>query len=415
MTFICDDHCQSYDPYIWTTRIGSVNTELVPGYFTMYGQTEIQCVFSGTLDICLGPCVIQEGTSNPTQFQFAGVSDALIGGSNIILWRYPYLGTIELNVPGSPSFSCPFTEGHLYMRIYVDDKVHVLLDNYSTFSDPLVHLISETVLDYKYLVLGTGLLNSMLSTCSVDYVKNVVSNRAVSNPMEGMSPVATFAMCDISHGVEIASANYWRIILICLRESLIAYQKLEPIIIQTFSLVMPSSLAIPMIINGEVVDFVPEEKRYWAWNVSYKGFVSGAVALPRVELSDKFFENILAPMNQPIEGSENFYFRDSDGIIKQGTEMDPVRYYYPLSDGSKDAALIALVLGVIYVINKFGLVKVAVDFSKRILTYMRTRKLRNNIDEISDKVDSIIENTDGVEESIKSLAGKIGLRFTLRT
>lgn len=417
-----DDFCIALDPEVWTIINGAVNCDVQPGYFTMLHDTIIQATFpSNFIDICFGPSVIQGGDMNPTQYYYLGLSDD--SDHNIILWVYPYLETLELRVPGAESFSTSFSDTHLYVRLYVNDTgVHVLLDNYSSFSDPITHIISPTVFNYRTVKIGGWIMNNVLTSFSLDYVKNIFSNRSQSNPMDGGTPVSSFSLCDIDHGVELQAANYWRIILLNLRDALIAYQHLEPVIIQTLSIVMPSSLALPLIVDGIVVDFIPEETRYWAWTAVYKGYSLGAIPLPRAELSDNFFQSVLAPINQPIEGSENNYFRDTDGIIKRGSDMSPIRYYHPLSDGAKDGGLIALVIGVAYLINKLGLVKIAIDFCQRVFSYIRTRKLRASVNETEENVMQLLENSETFSENLESIntgisgvRNAIGLRFTLRT
>lgn len=420
---ICDDFMTFLDDTIWT--YGTAPNMIVdPGRMTLMGTQYVKCKGSVNTDIHFAPSIfIGEELTQRFNVSFSKTpSSPAVATVNV----YPLMNKIIAVAGSSLEEIDGIGNGHIHVRCYIVNTIlHLLIDDYSTFETPLAHLtcVIDSAWSENYISIEGLYPINMLSSFKIDDVLNVYSSRYQANPLDFGKPEATFSLCTVNDGVELATYRVWRNILANLKVALELSLALEDVIIQNLSLVMPSGIAFNLVENGAVLDFIPPETRFWAWSLTFNGMKIGKpVPLPKVELSDNFFQTIFAPLNQPIEGSENRLYKDVDGIIKHGYDINPMRQYYPLSDGIKDFGLIAVIIGLIAVLEKTGLLKTAITFARNMLTYFRTRQMRQKVQNTDDNVISILEEVSDVNESldnhrsaINSLAKKIGVNFTLKT
>lgn len=238
------------------------------------------------------------------------------------------------------------------------------------------------------------------------------------------SPWFRMTWCTINDGTTLQTYEVFRKISQWLYDAFRVAYAFEDWIIDNLSIVFPSGHALNVIEGKEPnPNMVLPEKKFWAVKV-WVGDLSFRVPLLKVEHSANFWEWLFAPMNKEISGSENWLYRDDTGNIKYGYEFEPVRKYRVLSDGLRDVGLIALILAVFYLVYKLGLFKIAWNFLKSALGWVRTKKLRSDVsesreavEEMSDTLDSLaisMESGSEIDSAMKAKLDEIGSRIGLR-
>lgn len=195
----------------------------------------------------------------------------------------------------------------------------------------------------------------------------------------------------------------------------------------TLYLVFPSGVAWQLIDeNFEPYDFTLDEYKVWAVRFWIGTIQIGGTALPKAEFSEDFLASLFECINVPIEGSEEWPFYDpqTDTYIlgKDWPYIEGGRKYMLISDGFKDFGHLALILAIAYIIIKFGLIQTAIRFISNAFKWNSTRKQKNMLHEIHDRVmslqnftsDSLLQTLDEMKLDIKMLSSAIGVRLIVR-
>lgn len=134
-----------------------------------------------------------------------------------------------------------------------------------------------------------------------------------------------------------------------------------------------------------------------AENSLFKGFSRIYIPLPKWALNPDFISWMT---NLHIPGSENWQYIDQDtGVIKAGTEFDPVRYT-TIADAWDNAKLWILVGFVIAVCWKLGLFKLAISFIKKCMGWVQSYRIRDTQETVKDIEDDLSDHNQYVSQAL---------------
>jgi hypothetical protein len=256
-------------------------------------------------------------------------------------------------------------------------------------------------------------------TVLIDYISIDSTIAPVITDSVYIPPRLNLKWCDVNHGTHIGLYEVLRQVSNVLYDAISAVMIFEDWVGTKLSLIFPSGLAWLIIDAGTLQDFRLPEKTYWGVNIYLSDIPIAIIPLPYVDASDNFLANLLAPLNQPIAGSEHRYYQDIDGVVKLGTDIVPMRQYHLLSDGIRDVTMITLIVAiigiVIYVLPKVG---------AKIVTWLIQRNGRRKVltkeDQIYDAISSQLSEFYDIQSltvlnsnKLDRLISQVGLRMKL--
>jgi len=197
-------------------------------------------------------------------------------------------------------------------------------------------------------------------------------------------------------------------------------------------LTLPSGVAIKIWDGDEILDFRLPIKRFKALRFHF-GHASFDVPLPDVNINaDLLLAWLYKATNIP--GSDEWYFKDTDGEIKQGKDMEPVRFYNIIKDGFQDVWPIILIIAIVYVLTRLKLYSAIGRLFSWYWNWQHkrlTKQIDENISELVSDLDNhhiaiseyedissidlgrIVDQISSNSELLRSLSSRIGVRLSL--
>lgn len=210
--------------------------------------------------------------------------------------------------------------------------------------------------------------------------------------------------------------------------------------------VLPSGVVIPIITDGVISFAKLPERTFWAIRVKMAGVTVLTQGLPKTPLRN-IWDAFVAPFDLFIEGSEYWPFLDrSDGTVKQGLAFTPVRKFGVLTDGPflfRDIAIIGTLLTIMHKLKldvlAYNFMKsIVVGIKQQIIAY-KQKALKKVVDHIDaqldvsltsvsedvsqligdltsaiNKVDTVHELVDVLDNGVKDIKAMMGVRLLLR-
>lgn len=211
-----------------------------------------------------------------------------------------------------------------------------------------------------------------------------------------------------------------------LYEACVATVEVFGLLAKIIHLVLPSGLALELWDGSNVPDFRLPEKRFWYVSFRLLDSEIAKIPLPKTDLWS-IWKVLVAPINPIIDGSDTWYYRDTDGSLKQGFECDPPRSYGILTEGFVDVGTLILVLGIVYILIKSGMIKTATAFVQKVWLIIKTRQfkaMQRETNEIVTHIEQMASDSELGEHNlgqleqilldVNGIKNLIGLRMVFR-
>jgi hypothetical protein len=233
------------------------------------------------------------------------------------------------------------------------------------------------------------------------------------NPFEGVKPGSWrdgVNWCTVDDGKEWFFYEVKRKIVDALYYACTVTVKGLQLLSQMVTLLLPSGIRIPLMIDGQVPDFRLPEKKFWAWSLWIGGhLIVSYKPLPK-DSYKTVWQNFVRPWDIQV-GTGEYIFFDVDGELIRGSEMTPPRKYGLFEHGVIDAGSLFLIIAIANLLIQSGLVKTAKVFATKIFTQIKGYKSRRRAIATSRKLDKLIEmsDIDSLSDEFKKIKGKTRL------
>jgi len=145
----------------------------------------------------------------------------------------------------------------------------------------------------------------------------------------------------------------------------------------------PSKHVVYLWKDGQVPDFRLQRKKFWAVKLTIFGAVGLIVPLPKIAIDPKI--SLWWNRALTLPGSENWDYKDDDGVVKKGINCTEPRGYNLITDGLDDAGLILLFLIICIIIGKLS-----INLLSRFIQSITNMRVINYEKDILGKVDKIL-------------------------
>lgn len=225
--------------------------------------------------------------------------------------------------------------------------------------------------------------------------------------------------CSKNDGTVFEFQNDLELITHALYHAVVITQHILKALGYVIQMAMPSGAVITLF-DSAVADFTVYATKFWALRITVAGFANIDIPLPKTPLKE-FKDAILAVIDVPVIGSENWNFRDENGVIKKGTDFTPQRQYFVLKDGLVDVKPFMVALVVLYLLEKVGLFATASEFIKYYLGLRRNMHITSDLDDIlgdtgetQEQVDLVLGLIRDNKQKLQNIENRLGVRLLLR-
>lgn len=149
-----------------------------------------------------------------------------------------------------------------------------------------------------------------------------------------------------------------------------------------------SGLVFPIFDGSGVPNFVYHATKVWCVGWRLFGFEPVKILLPKKDLTG-LITDLLVSIDFAIPGSNQWFYRDTDGVVKKGVDCLTPRSYWFFQNGIPDVKPFAMVGIVILIIKELGLLDLCVNFIKSYYSTRLNRRIKNSLDELKDDLEDL--------------------------
>lgn len=241
--------------------------------------------------------------------------------------------------------------------------------------------------------------------------------------------------CTQNEGTNLNAYDMTMTILNAIHDAVDDTIRFNNYIARTIAIVVPGGKldgwVIPLMFEGNNSVPVMNQKKFWGVRLSIKGdswlgdYDWGVnIPFPRKSIDD-LWEAFIAPYDIYAQGSEFWPYYDPAKEItdpefpySQGWTFDPPKKFGIFASLPTIITRGAIILTIIYVLQKAGLFKLASAIIDKIMIKMKQRKLQNAIDDVADDLEILktatAENFFDIAARLKSIDTRLGVRLLLK-